>query len=253
VPRLLAIAPLVASLVVVARVESHRGARPICAVFQLVRDTSFTRVVGALSGDSVLAYRWPEEANVMERALHKDSGKTFARGFRVWSAEGPGAAAINRAHNRVLIVPWRTGDDCRRYAWTERAYPIRPAESTFVAALLRPRQQWIAGSPTMDLDLDSFVYSPGLARQADTSYGGRPAPAYVSASVLAEAYRLLPARGTWGCTPRRALKPLRAWVGNHPDSSAAELVSSWIRSLVEWIPAADRDRSDSCRTLERPN
>jgi len=227
----------------VAVLNLRRGApdaAPICVSSPLFpRDASLTQVLGVLAPDRIPAYQWPRDANaIRDDPPAKESGVVYARRFLVAVVEGTGASAIHGSGTSVFMVPWRTGDDCRRYAWTFTGFPIAEGDTTFVAATLRPREGWIRQTPTLDVDMFSVTYP-----QPE----GRPPGRYMTARAMATAYAHFPTRQDWCRAPRTELDSLVAWARTRPDSEVADPVATLLQDLAQDVSRLERLGTGACR------
>jgi hypothetical protein len=68
---------------------------------------------------------------------------------------------IEASSGRVLIVPWSYGADCLPTSWTFGALWTRPGQRGLFGLLLRERERWENGIPTLDVTAPWNVPYPG--------------------------------------------------------------------------------------------
>jgi hypothetical protein len=140
------------------------GAPPLHACdpagLPIARSAALTYFVAAALADTVLdLVGRPRGATVppsgFDLRLHQASGRSLGgQRVRVQMLGGAGALTLGgRVPKEAVVVPWAYGPDCRPVAWTDRLEWIPPGTQGFLTGWLRPRERWLAGVPTFDVEM----------------------------------------------------------------------------------------------------
>jgi hypothetical protein len=199
------------------------GAPPLRACdpawLPITRSAAFTYFVLLARADTVLEL--PERLDAVApqsgfaRRLTWVSGRARG-GQRVQLQEIRGAGdARGTRPTEAVVVPWAYGPDCRPIAWTESLVWIASGTQGFMTGWLRPRERWLGGVPTFDVEM---AWREPLWKREDPRWPrGGAADALLSPEEFLDLYEALPELEQLERYPREAAAPLRRWERDHPD------------------------------------
>ena len=180
---------------------------------------------------------WQESVHLLATAtadtLPAGPGAMHGQVARMERAGGPDAAELPDGAERVVLVPWGCGDDFTTRPWTESARWVQPGFRGVFWGVLRPRDQWVDGLPT--LDLAEPLEQP--YRVDPEEWEGEPDPPMDADQAFA-LLQVLPSRAAFLADPEAAIQPLLAWVRREPALAAREQAVDALGDLVLRIRGA---------------
>jgi hypothetical protein len=180
---------------------------------------------------------WQESVHLLATAtadtLPAGPGAMHGQVARMERAGGPDAARLPDGAGRVVLVPWGCGDDFVARPWTESARWVQPGLRGVFWGVLRPRDQWVDGLPT--LDLAEPLEQP--YRIDPEEWAGEPDPP-IDADQAFALLQVLPSRAAFLADPEAAIQPLLAWVRREPALAAREQAADALGDLVLRIRGA---------------
>lgn len=130
------------------------GARPASACsmapFSSARFPGVAHIVGTATADTVQAGRGEVRA-LREKPGAPAEGPVWGQVVRVERLGGLAAVKLPRGTDRVILVPWGYGADCRTVQWTGTARWSAVGARGLYTASLRDPAHWAGGVPTLDV------------------------------------------------------------------------------------------------------
>lgn len=148
------------------------------------------------------------------------AGMEYVRGPEV--QEGPvygqvvrverlgGTQALPPGTDRVVLVPWGYGGDCRPRRYNRSAVWAQPGQRGLFWAGLRPREQWVDGLPTLDVTQPFHLPYPHRV-YADDGEG------VMSVDQAFDLIELLPLWDELQADAEAALQPVLRWGRENPE------------------------------------
>lgn len=155
-------------------------------------------------GDTVRAGPGPIQYNALDTtALETIHGQRFRL-----EAAGGGAGAVAGAGREVVLVPYgrRCGETWR---WRDARW-VEAGERVVVEAELRPRESWVGGMPTFDVELVHGWYPGSEGFYVDIN------KEVLSPAQVFALFQVLPSRARMHEPPDARFGPLLAWAGANP-------------------------------------
>ena len=151
----------------------------------------------------------------------------------------------SRESRDAVLVPWAYGSDCRPIEWSDRLDWIPAGTRGVVAGWLRPREHWLEGLPTFDVEMAwrEPVWVRDEPRWSGDAGGGRMTP-----EEFLELYSALPTVELLERAPDEAAARLRDWEGDHP-ALAARPPAPTVLGHVYRVAADRTDRTDARQSL----
>ena len=143
----------------------------------------------------------------------------YGQVVRVERLGGSEAASLPPGTDRVVLVAWDYGADCRTMLRTGTARWVEPGTRGLFWAGLRPREQWVDGLPTLDVgDPYHLPYTPerGL-REAENGDADADAHAVMSVDQAFDFLGVLPLWEEYEANVEATALSLLAWARQHPD------------------------------------
>lgn len=137
-------------------------------------------------------------------------GPVYGQVVRVERLGGAAAASLPSGTDRVVLVPWGYGANCRTTRWAESAVWADVGERALVWASLRPREAWVQGVPTLDVTEPYQLPYPQRA-YADDDEG------LLSIDQAFELLSVLPLWDEFEADFVTAHQPLLAWARANPE------------------------------------
>lgn len=137
-------------------------------------------------------------------------GPVYGQVVRVERVGGTDAAALPPGTDRVLLVPWGYGADCRTTRYAGSAVWAEAGERGLFWAGLRSREQWVDGLPTLDV---GQPYQLPYPQRADADRG----EALMSIDQAFDLIELLPLWDEFEADPDAAHQPLLRWARANPE------------------------------------
>ena len=136
--------------------------------------------------------------------------------------------ALRAAGNRVALVAWDYDAACALLPRVARADWVRPGTRGLYEGVLRPREYWAAGIPTLDVFAPEFVPYPWVG-----GIGARPgrdsSSRWATAEQLFEYLSALPASFDGpGEYSERSSRWMQQWAKEHPALAALEPIAGTI-------------------------
>ncbi len=122
--------------------------------FSTARYPEVAHIIGAAEGDTVQAGRGDVRAASDHRGTPA-AGAVWGQVVRVERLGGLAAGRLPGGTDRVVLVPWSYGADCRTMDWVGSARWAPVGTRGLYTASLRDRAHWVGGVPTLD------VFTPG--------------------------------------------------------------------------------------------
>jgi hypothetical protein len=152
---------------------------------------------------------------VFGRRLDEFSGRS-AGGQRVrlvrWAGDDGGL------WREAVLVPWAYRPDCRPSEWTERLDWIPAGTRGAVTGWLRPREHWLGGLPTFDVEM--AWREPIWADDEPRWFTGAGGPRRMTAEQFLELHAALPTVERLDRSPAEASAEVRRWEQAHPALAA---------------------------------
>lgn len=192
-------------------------------------------VLATPRADTVLA--GPGEFNYGQERGAPPLSTIHGQRFRLDRVGGDVPAALAGAEGgEAVLVPY--GSQCREVWRWNKARWAEPGTQVFADAVLRPREQWVNGRPTFDVDMVHDVYPESYKRYRDSVPDSKLSPA--------EVFGLNQALPTWNqlqADTAEAYRRLNAWVRANPAMAArfpANLTVQEAREMLQpCVPAYD--------------
>jgi hypothetical protein len=156
-----------------------------------------------------------------ERRLDRVIGRTRG-GQRVRIRALPPGEARRlglKAPMEAVMVPWAFGEDCRPIAWSETLAWMRTGTEGMVTAWPRPRDRWLDGLPTFDVEM---AWREPVWRRDDSRWNREPRGGLLSPEEFMQLYEVLPHWEQLQRTPAQAAARARGWERRHPDLAGRE-------------------------------
>ena len=118
----------------------------------------------------------------------------------------------------AVLVPWAYREDCRPIGWTDRLDWIPAGTRGVVTGWLRPREHWLEGLPTYDVEM--AWREPIWAEKEPRWISVGSGEALMTPEEFLELYAALPMVGELDRSPREAAGKLRLWERGHPALAA---------------------------------
>ena len=137
-------------------IESPTPSRAFCSMItsgelENAKSTLFIAISTNDSLPSARAHSWSAQPN----AENTFPGPAYSQLMRVerLSTKAPRSLrqAIRSANNRVLVIPWSYGPDCRTATFEGSALWLPSGARALFGAVLRARAEWVDGVPTFDV------------------------------------------------------------------------------------------------------
>jgi hypothetical protein len=175
------------------------------APFPISRDG--VHLIGTATADTL-----PAGAAGMEYELgpEAEDGPIYGQVVRVERLGGADAASLPPGTDRLVLVPWGYGPDCRTTRWSASAHWVQPGERGLFWAGLRPREQWVDGLPTLDVGQPYQLPYPQRAYEDDPD-------SLMTVEQAFELIDLLPLWDEFEADPEEARQPLLRWARANPD------------------------------------
>jgi hypothetical protein len=115
----------------------------------------------------------------------------------------------------AVLVPWAYGPDCRPIAWGGRLRWMPEGARGAVTGWLRPREGWIGGLPTFDVEMAwrEPVWAEAEPRWPEAGPGARR----MTPEEFAELYAALPTEELLRRDPAAAAELMRRWARDHGE------------------------------------
>src|SRR5687767_8598305 len=130
--------------------------RPFCSLMRggELEGTGNTLFIATSTGDSLPSSgqpSWNADATP-ENVLRGPAFSPLLRLDRISTYASPDLRkAIRSAGNRVLVIPWAYGPDCRSATFDGGASWLPFGSRVLFGGSLRPRAEWVDGVPTFDV------------------------------------------------------------------------------------------------------
>ena len=146
-------------------------------------------------------------------AARLDPGTTApAGGQRVRLLRWSGSAA--RRSDHAVLVPWAYRSDCRPIHWAGRLDWIPAGTRGVVTGWLRPREHWLDGVPTFDVEM---AWREPVWTQAEPRWArGTDEGELLTPEEFLELYGALPTVELLERAPEEADAPARRWARERP-------------------------------------
>ena len=202
-----------------------------------LRSAGASYMVAELLGDTAAA--------LPASAVATDGGSTSAaapatsaargRIVRVVRAGGVPAGTLAGDGAEALLVYWGTVGDCRPTALPPDALAAAPGERVFISGLLRSREQWVAGRPTLDVYATPHLYVPSRERPrwAGTADSIPAGAELLTADEYFTVYEALPTRDQWDQRSQFARRRVRRWMRANAALAAKEPAARIFRDMGE--------------------
>ncbi|HEX2081629.1 MAG TPA: hypothetical protein VHG08_28255 [Longimicrobium sp.] len=200
-------------LAAAAGVLLHTGEARACSMMPFPAFRDGVHLIATATEETVRAGAGGMEF-VTEPGADPDSAGVGGQVVRVERLGGSGAAGLDAGVDRVVLVPWSYGADCRPMRWTGSAQWVTPGVRGLFWAALRPREQWVDGLPTLDVR-DPF-HLPYLAGGAGVRDGEERTGPPLSVDQAFELIGLLPLSAEYEADEKAAVRPLLEWARAHP-------------------------------------
>lgn len=215
-----------APLLIVGTVVAARAPEPDAC--------STRRLMGARSSLFMLATARHDTLRAGPGPIRYNSGDTtgleniHGQRFRIDGLGGDVPAELAGASEAVL-VPY--GSACREtYAWRDKARWAEPGSQVLVDLVLRPREQWVGGIPTFDVEMEHGRYPEGYTLALDSVPDEMLTPAQVF-----ELNRVLPTWEAVEAAPDSAYRSLFAWARSNPRLAARFPATAALAEANEWL------------------
>lgn len=157
----------------------------------------------------LIATATPDTVRAGVAGMENTARAVYGQVVRVERAGGPEAGKLPAGPHRAVLVPWSTAGSCERLPWTWSARWVEPGERGVYWTSPRPREQWVNGLPTFDIEVGG-------------PYTGRDKWAYPADSMMTvdqffDFILLLPRAPDAEANPEAAARPMLAWARAHPD------------------------------------
>jgi hypothetical protein len=118
----------------------------------------------------------------------------------------------------AILVPWAYREDCSPIEWTGRLDWIPAGTRGVVTGWLRPREHWLEGLPTFDVEM--AWREPQWTADERRWAGGSGEGALMTPEEFLQLYAAMPTFGQLDRAPDDAAALARAWAGAHPSLAA---------------------------------
>ncbi|HKG91437.1 MAG TPA: hypothetical protein VKA84_06095, partial [Gemmatimonadaceae bacterium] len=145
---------------------------------------------------------------------------------------GAPAASLDDAPEAVLVF-WGSVGDCRPVALPPDVLGTQPGEHVFVSGMLRARDRWVGGRPTVDVYATPHLYVPSRERDhwAGTSDSIPAGEELMTAEEYFAFYEGLPTRDDWDRHSTFARRRLRRWLRANAQLVTKEPAARMIRDM----------------------
>jgi hypothetical protein len=144
------------------------------------------------------------------------SGRRTAGGQRArlvrWTGDGSGQ------WREAVLVPWAYREDCSPVAWTDRLDWIPAGTRGAVTGWLRPRDGWLDGLPTFDVEM--AWREPMWAENDPRWFAVADGPRRMTPEEFVELHAALPTFERFERSPGEVSTELRRWEQAHPALAA---------------------------------
>jgi hypothetical protein len=114
----------------------------------------------------------------------------------------------------AVLVPWAYRQDCRPIEWTGKLDWIQPGTRGVVTGWLRPREHWLAGLPTYDVEM---AWREPLWVENDSRWAlSGTDDVRMTPEDFLDFYAALPTEAELDRSPRDVADRLRRWEQGHP-------------------------------------
>jgi hypothetical protein len=158
----------------------------------------------------------------------------FAARLDAIAGQSSGGQRVRLPRSDAVLVPWAYGSDCRPIAWSGPLGWIPPGTRGAVSGWLRPREHWIEGLPTFDIEMAwrEPMWVPDEPRWFGGTGNDRLTP-----EEFVELYAALPTTGLLERSPDEAAGAMRSWERSHPALAgrppARKMLDSVYRAAAE--------------------
>jgi hypothetical protein len=209
----------------------------------IVRSTALTYFVATATADtlleSVARQRGAMPPSGFDGRLHQGIGRSRGgQRVRVELLRGAGADSLaGRVPTQAVVVPWAYGPDCTPMAWTESLRWIRPGTQGFMTGWLRPRERWLAGVPTFDVEM--AWREPLWVREDPRWQPPGRRDKLLDPAEFVELYEALPEWEQLERAPGKTAAELRRWEHDHAELAnrppARTILDNVFRAAAERI------------------
>jgi hypothetical protein len=228
------VAALLASAAAAAS-TARAAADAACSSGRLMGVRAELFVLATARADTVLA--GPGALNYSRERNAPPLSTIHGQRFRLDRVGGNVPAALaNAGGGDAVLVPY--GSECRDVRRWSKARWAEPGTQVFADAVLRPRQQWVEGRPTFDVEMVHDVYPHSYDRYRDSVPENELSPPQV--------FGLNQALPTWSqvqVDTAAAYRRLNAWVRANPGLAARfpanRAVAEARETLQPCVPAYD--------------
>lgn len=232
------------ALLVAAAMLVHAGEARACSKIPLarVRTSSLAFVVGSAAADTVPAGPGFVDFRVAPGHSGPAGERTvYGQVVQVRRIGGLAAARLPAETERVVLVPWDYGADCRPTPWTRSARWVAPGTEGLFTAVLRDPRHWAGTVPTFDVmspDLEPYpARGTGPLRMADQD-------SLLTVDQLFSVMELLPDAAEQRVDAAAAAEPLLAWARANPERARRYPALQMVRFAVHAIEAQRLSRVD---------
>jgi hypothetical protein len=148
------------------------------------------------------------------RRLDAFSGRSPG-GQRVRLLQWGEAAAAPAAE--AVLVPWAYRPDCRPLAWADRLDWIPAGTRGAFTGWLRPREHWLDGVPTFDVEM---AWREPVWAQDEPRWTAAAGERRLTPEEFAMLYSALPTDAELNRRPRAEAARMRRWERDHPALAA---------------------------------
>lgn len=208
----------------------------------IARPAGSSAFVAIAAADSVLdtvraAVDPPAEPCPFGGRLGTESGFSLG-GQRVRLPGDPETEAMPPEGTReAIVVPWAYGPDCRPIRWRGPLVWIPAGTRGVITGWLRPRERWLAGLPTFDVEM---AWREPLWTHQDSRWaGGAAAGRLLTPEEFLELYSALPEEEELAQAPTEAAARMRAWERSHQELAdrmpARTILDNLYRAVAERV------------------
>ncbi len=227
--RMLSLAPPISSVSILSAIALGLSPSPAFACSKIpswghVRMHASTMfMTGAATRDTLHAGPGAVEFGVSEGHFGNSGAKpVFGQVLSVTALGRRTPSGVRRAvaasGNRVLLVPWDYGPDCRAVQWSGSARWLADTASGFFSAGLRDETHWVNGIPTLDVHAPQFLpYPAAVTRRGVLPRRPLAADSMLTASQLLELTDEMPTHEDLLKRLDTAAVSLRAWIASRPE------------------------------------
>jgi hypothetical protein len=182
--------------------------------------TATTDTVAAGPGDMTFSHRGGH------RAVAR-TGPIFGQRVTLTRAGGAAAGLAGSA----VVVGWDYDDSCQPVPFGGSARLVKPGTTALFEGTLRPREHWVDGRPTFDIQLRPQLPYTGTERPWH-SRESEPLGEILPAELLFDVYEALPTRGSIEAMDTAVLPSLRAWARTNRSLVEHPVVRNLITSVA---------------------